>query len=151
MFFLLFLLNNGRIRIRIRISDYRIRELQKTKKSRSGTLACTALICNLLTVIYICIAQVHIPADKLVECGDCQWVGDRVDNLRYHIYSQVQPLSNPMSILKRGMGLYLCRTTVCTLFCFFTHTQFHSRANNPSPTHPPFLSLASIHLCTHSA
>lgn len=26
----------------------------------------------------------HIPADKLVECGDCPWVGDRLDNIRYH-------------------------------------------------------------------
>jgi hypothetical protein len=33
--------------------------------------------------------QVHIPEDKLVECGDCHWVGDRLDNMRYHIYSQV--------------------------------------------------------------
>jgi len=26
----------------------------------------------------------HIPADKLVECEDCVWVGDRLDNIRYH-------------------------------------------------------------------
>lgn len=28
--------------------------------------------------------RVHIPAEKLVECGDCIWVGDRLDNIRYH-------------------------------------------------------------------
>jgi len=28
--------------------------------------------------------RVHIPAEKLVECGDCVWVGDRLDNIRYH-------------------------------------------------------------------
>jgi len=32
--------------------------------------------------------KVHIPADKLFECGECYWVGDRLDNLRYHIHSQ---------------------------------------------------------------
>lgn len=33
--------------------------------------------------------QVHIPEHKLVECGDCVWCGDRLDNIRYHIHSQV--------------------------------------------------------------
>ena len=33
--------------------------------------------------------KVHIPADKLFECADCYWVGDRLDNIRYHVHSQV--------------------------------------------------------------
>jgi len=28
--------------------------------------------------------KVHIPVEKLVECKDCTWVGDRLDNIRYH-------------------------------------------------------------------
>jgi len=32
--------------------------------------------------------RVHIPADKLFECADCFWVGDRLDNIRYHTHSQ---------------------------------------------------------------
>lgn len=31
--------------------------------------------------------RVHIPAEKLVECGECVWVGDRLDNIRYHCIS----------------------------------------------------------------
>ena len=33
--------------------------------------------------------QVHIPPEKLFECGDCVWCGDRLDNIRYHCHSQV--------------------------------------------------------------
>jgi len=32
--------------------------------------------------------KVHIPPEKLVECADCVWCGDRLDNIRYHIHSQ---------------------------------------------------------------
>merc|ERR1711953_705876 len=32
--------------------------------------------------------KVHIPAEKLFECGDCVWCGDRLDNIRHHIHSQ---------------------------------------------------------------
>jgi len=32
--------------------------------------------------------KVHIPADKLFECGECCWNGDRLDNIRYHAHSQ---------------------------------------------------------------
>lgn len=32
--------------------------------------------------------KVHIPPEKLFECGDCVWCGDRLDNIRYHCHSQ---------------------------------------------------------------
>ena len=32
--------------------------------------------------------EVHIPADKLFECGDCIWCSDRLDGLRYHATTQ---------------------------------------------------------------
>lgn len=32
--------------------------------------------------------KVHIPADKLFECGECSWNGDRLYNIRYHAYRQ---------------------------------------------------------------
>ena len=32
--------------------------------------------------------KVHIPPEKLFECGDCVWCGDRLDNIRYHTVSQ---------------------------------------------------------------
>ena len=32
--------------------------------------------------------KVHIPPEKLFECADCVWVGDRLDNIRYHCHSQ---------------------------------------------------------------
>jgi len=32
--------------------------------------------------------KVHIPAEKLFECGDCVWCGDRLDNIRHHTHSQ---------------------------------------------------------------
>ena len=35
--------------------------------------------------------KVHIPPEKLFECGDCVWCGDRLDNIRHHIHSQVSP------------------------------------------------------------
>jgi len=38
--------------------------------------------------------KVHIPADKLFECGDCVWCGDRLDNIRYHVHSQDHSMKN---------------------------------------------------------
>jgi len=38
--------------------------------------------------------KVHIPADKLFECADCYWVGDRLDNIRYHVHSQEHNMKN---------------------------------------------------------
>jgi len=38
--------------------------------------------------------KVHIPADKLFECDDCFWVGDRLDNIRYHSHSQEHKMKN---------------------------------------------------------
>lgn len=32
--------------------------------------------------------KVHIPKDKLFECGDCNWCSERLDNMRYHEHSQ---------------------------------------------------------------
>jgi len=32
--------------------------------------------------------KVHIPPEKLFECADCVWCGDRLDNIRYHTVSQ---------------------------------------------------------------
>merc|ERR1711953_41032 len=32
--------------------------------------------------------KVHIPPEKLFECGDCVWCGDRLDNIRHHTHSQ---------------------------------------------------------------
>jgi len=32
--------------------------------------------------------KVHIPPEKLFECAECVWVGDRLDNIRYHCHSQ---------------------------------------------------------------
>lgn len=32
--------------------------------------------------------KVHIPPEKLLECADCVWVGDRLDNIRYHAASK---------------------------------------------------------------
>lgn len=32
--------------------------------------------------------KVHIPQDKLFECGDCTWCSERLDNMRYHEHSQ---------------------------------------------------------------
>ena len=39
--------------------------------------------------------KVHIPPEKLFECGDCVWCGDRLDNIRHHIHSQVSTSSLP--------------------------------------------------------
>jgi len=36
--------------------------------------------------------KVHIPEDKLVECDDCVWVGDRLDNIRYHAAANVHKM-----------------------------------------------------------
>ena len=44
--------------------------------------------------------QVHIPTDKLFECGDCVWCGDRLDNIRYHIHSQVTNTSGILALTK---------------------------------------------------
>ena len=34
--------------------------------------------------------QVHIPPEKLFECGECVWVGDRLDNIRYfHLIKKI--------------------------------------------------------------
>ena len=49
---------------------------------------------------YIIFRQVHIPPEKLFECGDCVWCGDRLDGLRYHSHSQVhQHPSPPIKLL----------------------------------------------------
>ena len=46
-------------------------------------------ITNTKLVIKSNFPQVHIPPEKLFECGDCVWCGDRLDNIRYHCHSQV--------------------------------------------------------------
>eukprot|EP00092_Neocalanus_flemingeri_P051528 GFUD01059994.1.p1 GENE.GFUD01059994.1~~GFUD01059994.1.p1 ORF type:complete len:249 (+),score=73.39 GFUD01059994.1:42-788(+) len=38
--------------------------------------------------------KAHIPADKLFECADCVWCGDRLDNIRYHSHSQDHEMKN---------------------------------------------------------
>ena len=49
------------------------------QRSQIGQKICSNL--HFLNKIFFC--QVHIPAEKLVECGDCVWVGDRLDNIRF--------------------------------------------------------------------
>ena len=57
--------------------------------------------------------QVHIPAEKLVECGDCVWVGDRLDNIRFSFNSFfVTNLKNNcwvINILSRQTWTWLMR------------------------------------------
>ena len=47
--------------------------------------------------------QVHIPPEKLFECGECVWCGDRLDNIRYHCHSQVYG-SSQGKIFKTRVG-----------------------------------------------
>ena len=60
--------------------------------------------------------QVHIPAEKLVECGDCVWVGDRLDNIRFSFNSffvneiNGQLLLAPTGALIVMMVYYICWT-----------------------------------------
>lgn len=43
--------------------------------------------------------KVHIPEDKLFECDDCVWCGDRLDNIRYHAITQVWANNNIVAIM----------------------------------------------------
>ena len=43
--------------------------------------------------------KVHIPADKLFECADCLWCGDRLDNLRSHSHSQDHKMKNDYEVV----------------------------------------------------
>ena len=49
--------------------------------------------------------KVHIPADKLFECADCVWCGDRLDNIRYHSHSQVRSISQSVYLFVRYLSL----------------------------------------------
>ena len=38
--------------------------------------------------------KVHIPASKLFECGDCYWVGEELQSIRYHAHSEGHQTKN---------------------------------------------------------